>query len=150
MVKNIENKDLILFWQFTVRTIEELDIVSNQNLAIEMFLLRLIYISSIKHDDHSERNKNSSKSIEKKAVSELRTEAVNQIKNVTQEEKISKEVQTEVKAENKISINSFEKLLEICGHNKEIKLKYELEKNVNLVSFEKNKLVSFDNLEKIL
>ena len=150
MVKNIENKDLILFWQFTVRTIEELDIVSNQNLAIEMFLLRLIYISSIKHDDHSERNKNSSKSIEKKAVSELRTEAVNQIKNVTQEEKISKEVQTEVKAENKISINSFEKLLEICGHNKEIKLKYELEKNVNLVSFEKNRIeISFnDALEK--
>ena len=35
--KNIDNKALILFWQFTVRTIEELDIVSNQNLAIEMF-----------------------------------------------------------------------------------------------------------------
>ena len=150
MVKNIENKDLILFWQFTVRTIEELDIVSNQNLAIEMFLLRLIYISSIKHDDHSERNKDSSKSIEKKVVSELRTEVVDQIKNITQEKKISKEVQTEVKAENKISINSFEKLLEVCGHNKEIKLKYELEKNVNLVSFEKNRIeISFnDALEK--
>ena len=34
--------------------------------------------------------------------------------------------------------------------NKEIKLKYELEKNVNLVSFEKNRIeISFnDNLDK--
>ncbi len=148
--KNIENKDLILFWQFTIRTIEELDIVSNQNLAIEMFLLRLIYLSSIKHDDHNKRNNDLSKTIEKKIVSELKTEAVNQIKNVTQEKKISKEIQSEVKAENKISINSFEKLLETCGQNKEIKLKYELEKNVNLVSFEKNRIeISFnDALEK--
>ena len=50
--KNVDIKILILFWQFTIRTIEELDIVSNQNLAIEMFLVRLIHISSIKSDDH--------------------------------------------------------------------------------------------------
>ena len=38
----------------------------------------------------------------------------------------------------------------ICGQKKEIKLKYELEKNVNLVSFEKNRIeISFnDNLDK--
>ena len=46
--QNIDNHILILFWQFTIRTIEELDIVSNQNLSIEMFLMRLIYISSAK------------------------------------------------------------------------------------------------------
>ena len=38
---NIDDKVLILFWQFTIRTLEELDIVSNQNLSIEMFLIRL-------------------------------------------------------------------------------------------------------------
>merc|ERR1711991_177851 len=31
----IDNQVLILFWQFTIRTFEELDIVSNQNLSIE-------------------------------------------------------------------------------------------------------------------
>ena len=48
------------------------------------------------------------------------------------------------------SINSFEKLLEICTYHKEMKLKYELEKNVNLVSFEKNRIeISFnENLDK--
>jgi len=38
----------------------------------------------------------------------------------------------------------------VCTENKELKLKYELEKNVNLVSFEKNRIeISFnDNLDK--
>ena len=43
---SIDNQILILFWQFTIRTLGELDIVSNQNLAIEMFLMRLMHISS--------------------------------------------------------------------------------------------------------
>jgi DNA polymerase-3 subunit gamma/tau len=47
-------------------------------------------------------------------------------------------------------INSFEDLLDICTQKKEIKLKYELEKNVNLVKFERNRIeISFnDNLDK--
>ena len=38
----------------------------------------------------------------------------------------------------------------ICSQKKEIRLKYELEKNVNLVNFEKNRIeISFnDNLDK--
>ena len=41
-------------------------------------------------------------------------------------------------------------LLEICFEKKEMKLKYELENNVNLVNFEKNRIeISFnDNLDK--
>ena len=42
---NVENQVLILFWQFTIKTLEELNIVSNQNLSIEMFLLRLMHVS---------------------------------------------------------------------------------------------------------
>ena len=50
----------------------------------------------------------------------------------------------------KTSINSFSQLLEQCTKNKEMKLKYELEKNVNLVSFENNRIeISFnDNIDK--
>ena len=38
----------------------------------------------------------------------------------------------------------------VCNEKKEIKLKYELEKNVNLVRFERNRIeISFnDNLDK--
>ena len=41
-------------------------------------------------------------------------------------------------------------MLDVCSQKKEIKLKYELEKNVNLVKFEKNRIeISFnDNLDK--
>ena len=41
-------------------------------------------------------------------------------------------------------------LLDICSSKKEIKLKYELEKNVNLVSFESQRIeISFnENLDK--
>ena len=40
--------------------------------------------------------------------------------------------------------------MNVCNDKKEMKLKYELEKNVNLVSFEKNRIeISFnDNLDK--
>ena len=41
----LESQTLILFWQFTIKTLEELDIVSNQNLSIEMFLIRMIPVS---------------------------------------------------------------------------------------------------------
>ena len=42
--KNVNNETLILFWQFTIKTLEELDIVSNQHLSMEMFLIRLIHL----------------------------------------------------------------------------------------------------------
>ena len=47
-------------------------------------------------------------------------------------------------------ITSFNDLLKICALKKEMKLKYELEKNVNLVSFENQRMeISFhENLDK--
>ena len=47
--ENIKNETLILFWQFTIKTLEELDIVSNQNLSMEMFLIRLVYLKGVKN-----------------------------------------------------------------------------------------------------
>jgi len=153
---DIEDQALILFWQFTIRTIEELDIVSNQNLSIEMFLMRLMHLNSVKpkKDDAKNEylnNEDPTKSIENKdLISNFQNDTINQIKNITQEKKIKSELQTESKSEGKILIRTFDKLLEICTQNKEMKLKYELEKNVNLVSFEKNRIeISFnDNLDK--
>ena len=84
---------LILFWQFTIKTLGEIDIVSNQNLSIEMFLLRLIHLKvisprtklndNLKIDDQTSDNQKEIKSqiIEK--------ELINQIKNVAQEKKLT-------------------------------------------------------------
>ena len=152
---NLESQILILFWQFTIKTLEELDIVSNQNLSIEMFLIRLMHLKSLKFKQDLSDDNNLFQSIEKNKkekniLSELKGEVINQIKNVTQEKTIKPKIDKEIKAEANVSINSFNQLLNICSEKKEIKLKYELEKNVNLVRFEKNRIeISFnDNLDK--
>jgi DNA polymerase-3 subunit gamma/tau len=146
---NVDSEVLILFWQFTIKTLGELDIVSNQHLSIEMFLLRLIHLVGFEPKNEKEDDiiKNDQKNISSQI---LNKETVNQIKNVVQEKKIKPQTEVETKAANEISINSFNELLDICYSKKEIKLKYELEKNVNLVKFENDRIeISFnDNLDK--
>jgi len=152
---SLDNQTLILFWQFTIKTIGELDIVSNQNLSVEMFLIRLMHLKSLKsiNDVSKEIDKietlekyNENKNIE----TTINNDAINQIKNVTQEKKVKLEKENEVKAEGNILINTLDELINVCGKKKEIKLKYELEKNVNLVRFENNRIeISFnDDLDK--
>jgi len=157
-IKNISNQVdtevLILFWQFTISSLEELEIVSNQHLSIEMFLIRLIHISLIKLKRKTDLNLDDKSSdnvvIQKNSEVERATQTVDQIKIMTQEKKNKPEIETEIKAIDKNLINSFNDLLDVCSQKKEIKLKYELEKNVNLVKFERNRIeISFnDNLDK--
>ena len=154
--KKIDKNVIILFWQFTIKTLDELEIVSNQHLSIEMFLLRLVYLSGIKPKigNKSENFINDKKiNIDKdndNSPSIVNNETINQIKNITQEQELKSEPQPRTKAEYKFEINSLDDLIKICNLKKEIKLKLDLEKNVNLVKFEKNRIeISFnDNLNK--
>jgi DNA polymerase III subunit gamma/tau len=152
---NIDNEVLILFWQFTIKTLGELDIVSNQHLSIEMFLLRLIHLVSYKptnhniDDDISKTNdlENKQESISTQIGNK---ETINQIKSVAQEKNLKPETQLETISNNEVLIKTFNDLLDICSSKKEMKLKYELEKNVNLVKFESGRIeISFnDKLDK--
>ncbi|MDC1125979.1 DNA polymerase III subunit gamma/tau [Candidatus Pelagibacter sp.] len=152
----VDSEVLILFWQFAISSLEELDIVSNQHLSIEMFLIRLMHLSSIKLNKNKDLEKsndnldNQTANKENEQKFEDNSRIINQIKNIAQEEKQKPEVKPEIKAIDKNFINSFDDLLNICSLKKEIKLKYELEKNVNLVKFERNRIeISFnDNLDK--
>jgi len=151
---SVDKQILILFWQFTIKTLQELEIVSNQHLTIEMFLMRLIYLSGFKPKDEYEKNNFSQIVSEdnksKVATEEYSNDTINQIKNTSQEKKPKINPKKEINALDEININSFADLIEICNLKKEIKLKFELEKNVNLVKFEKNRIeISFnDNLDK--
>ena len=51
---------------------------------------------------------------------------------------------------NELRISTFESLIDLCVREKEIKLKYELENNINLVSFAEERIeISFnENLNK--
>ena len=80
---------------------------------------------SIRKTIHNENNPNLNKTI-------------NQIKNISQTDEIElkKNGVSDSKGETPLKITSLQKLIEICNNKKEIKLKYELENNVNLVKFE--------------
>jgi len=157
--KNINNETLILFWQFTIKTLEELDVVSNQHLSIEMFLIRLIHLKDIKNvaqtssvsiNPSQDSEKNSLKqNTESDDLFEIKNKTIGQIKNIAQE-KYPKPNENKERDTQANLINSFDDLLEICFFKKEMKLKYELEKNVNLVSFENQRIeISFnEDLDK--
>ena len=151
--ENVNKKSLILFWQFTIKTLGELDIVSNQNVSIEMFLLRLIYLQGLKEEKSINEPVKSQKSDDNIKKPELSDEeigsnkTINQIKNISQLNEIApeKEKKSEPAGINKLNINSLEDLIEVCNEKKEIKLKYELENNVNLVKFENLRIeISFN------
>ena len=160
----INNETLILFWQFTIKTLEELDIVSNQHLSMEMFLIRLTHLKEMNKqvldiDDEEASQKtekvNYASSLQTKDDNDLfgikdKAETIGQMKNIVQEKDIKiKDEGKEIKLQTKL-LNSFDDLLELCSSKKEIKLKYELEKNVNLVSFENKRIeISFnEDLDK--
>ena len=160
----VNNETLILFWQFTIKTLEELDIVSNQHLSMEMFLIRLTHLKEMNKqvldiDDEEASQKtekvNYASSLQTKDDDDLfgikdKAETIGQMKNVVQEKDIKiKDEGKEIKLQTKL-LNSFDDLLELCSSKKEIKLKYELEKNVNLVSFENKRIeISFnEDLDK--
>ena len=147
-ISNATNPEIvILFWQFTIKTINELDLVSNQNLSVEMFLIRLMYLKGIKSKNETFKNSEIGINAENKRNLDKPLSTVEQIKNIVQEDKIDPKPQLNKK---KNEINSFQDLVNICNRKKEIKLKYELENNINLVSFEKGKMeIAFnENLDK--
>ena len=160
--KEISSEILLLFWQFTIKTLGELDIVSNQNLSMEMFLIRLLYlkeerISKRKNDTglNFEKNSNNLNINEQIKLNkdddgaENNNKTISQIKNFFQEETSKPEAKIESVLK-KIEIKNFEDLINLCNKKKELKLKYELETNVSLVSFTDQRIeISFDeNLNK--
>ena len=163
--KDISNETLLLFWQFTIKTLEEIDIVSNQNLSIEMFLIRLIYLKEISNlSDLISESENITEVIKNQTIEknlpnnqnldndllDAKNKTIGQIKNVAQEKKQTEKSILKTQHKTILQIKTFDDLIEICNIKKEIKLKYELETNVNLVSFENQRIeISFnDHLDK--
>tara|TARA_B100000902_G_scaffold394427_1_gene450747 strand:- start:1469 stop:3118 length:1650 start_codon:yes stop_codon:yes gene_type:complete len=149
--QQIDNNTLILFWQFTIKTLGELDIVSNQHLSIEMYLIRLMHIHNPNLHSNQKLNKdknefNNEDKNSKEIIGESKT--VNQIKNISQERDLKPKIQNASENKDRIMIKSFDDLLQFCTSKKEVKLKYELENNVNLVSFE-NKRIEISFNEKL-
>tara|TARA_B100000579_G_scaffold316622_1_gene266202 strand:+ start:59 stop:1738 length:1680 start_codon:yes stop_codon:yes gene_type:complete len=160
--KGVSSENLLLFWQFTIKSLGELDIVSNQNLSMEMFLIRLLYLKqdgkvniNNKLAQNNEKNLNNIVKNDQNELSkdhediEIKNKTISQIKNFSQEETLKPDLKIQTKLD-RIEIKNFEELVNISNKKKELKLKYELETNVSLVSFADQRIeISFnENLDK--
>ena len=139
--KLIDEKDVILFWQFTIKAMEELDIVTNPSLSVEMLLIRLMYLRDFNKQDFEEtiitKNKLDS-TINKNEIS-INRKTIDQMKSTSQQDEIKPKLKSN-EINKKLLINNFEELIDLCTKKKEIKLKFELESNINLVAFDQGRI----------
>ena len=170
MSNNVSTSTLIVFWQLTLKVLEELSIVSSPILSLEMLVVRLVHLEgmpsyedvleSLKKNNSSQAEVNSNVTIDrendKKIFSNETDEIANiskdQIKNTTQTKPILSSLNPKNLPKDIIvgKISSFEELILLSARKKEIQLKYDLENNVNLIKFSEGKIdISFnENLDK--
>ena len=153
--KNINMQDIGLFWQLTIKTLDDLRIVGNENLTLEMYIMQMIHLRNL--DERKDIIFNEEKIIENQKINfdEMNDENTlenkfsnkpkNQLKNTDQiKSKLINQKSIE-EEKLKIEINSFQDLIHQANKNKEIELKYDLERNVKLVSFKRGNInISFN------
>ena len=152
--KNIDMQDIGLFWQLTIKTIDDLRIVGNENLTLEMYIMQLVHLKNIdarKETHNLETNQQSEESLVGKKIDDkpLDTNIPNQVKNqLKSTDQIKTNPVKNLLNDNqsaKIEITSFQDLIDQANKEKEIELKYDLERNVKLVSFNKGTIdISFN------
>ena len=152
--KNLDMQDIGLFWQLTLKTIDDLRVVGNENLTLEMYIMQLLHLSNI--DDKKDLiNSNNSisessgesfvgKSInDKPSEKNIPNKIKNQLKNTNQIK--TSPLKSLMKDNIKVEITSFQDLIDRANKEKEIELKFDLERNVKLLSFNKGSInISFN------
>tara|TARA_B100000780_G_scaffold254638_1_gene202881 strand:- start:329 stop:2008 length:1680 start_codon:yes stop_codon:yes gene_type:complete len=150
--KNLDTHDLGIFWQLTIKTMEDLKIIGNENLALEMYIMQLIHLKNIDQREEilSESFSNRGSSLSKEIIptkaiepndAETKSAYKNQLKNTNQVKTNplkSSELQSETLKY--LDLKTFEDLIQVTTKEKEVELKYDLERNVNLVSFFSGKI----------
>ena len=150
--KNLDTQDLGIFWQLTIKTIDDLRIVVNEGITLEMYIMQLMHLKNISQMDElkienkynndilqtkNDIVKNLDDVEEKKTISNFK----NQLKSTDQ---IKSNTENNIKLNSsefsKLEIKKFEDLLKIATTNKEVELKYDLERNVRLINFSEGKI----------
>jgi DNA polymerase III, gamma/tau subunits len=49
--KNLDSQDIGIFWQITLKTMDDLRVVGNENLTLEMYVMQLMHVKSIGYKD---------------------------------------------------------------------------------------------------
>ena len=150
--------DIGLFWQFTIKTIDDLRIVSDEEITLEMYIMQLLHLKGIKTSliDKSTDEVSSSNISKKEILKEEESlkeqsslKIKSQLKN-TEQIKTSLSEQPKLKDEKsiKVKIKTFDDIVKLANQENEIELKYDLERNVKLVSF-KNGAIDISFNEKL-
>ena len=154
--EDLDINTIILFWQFILKGLNEINIVSNPILSLEMLVIRLLHLKEMpSFEDIISDSENKSvhelaSNTNKIRVQDNKSEHVSkdQIKSTIQRKP---EIKSLDPSEASLSsINTFEDLAELASKKKEIELKYDLERNVNLIKFSTGKIdIAFnENLSK--
>jgi DNA polymerase-3 subunit gamma/tau len=150
--KNLDSQDLGIFWQLTIKTMDDLRIIGNENLMLEMYIMQLMHIKNIDQKPESTSNLYSKKeSIVSKKIStpnsdeqddkKIKSVYKNQLKNTDQiKTNFEKKPELQSEASNSLALKTFEDLIKVVTRDKEVELKYDLERNVKLVSFTPGKM----------
>ncbi len=135
----ISVKHLSRYWQMILKSSSEIKNFSKPLAALEMAIIRMSYISDLPTPDEIikkiEGNKTESsekKSLNSKVNNSIKVNPAVSAKPI-QQEKIIEE-------NSEIDPKSFEDIIKLVRLNKNIRLQYDLENNVSLVSFEKGKI----------
>ena len=153
--KNIDMQDIGLFWQLTIKTIDDLRIIGDENLTLEMYVMQLAHLKNLdktneiinENNIQSEKKTNLSgkKLDEKNLETNLPNQVKNQLKNINQVKTNPIKSLSGDDNISKFEITSFQNLILKANQEKEIELKYDLERNVKLVSFNRGKIdISFN------
>ena len=154
--KNVTMQDIGLFWHLTIKTIDDLKIIGNENLMLEMYIMQLTHLKNIddsqkisdledQDNDSSRTNLIGKKIDEKSAELNISNQIKNQLKSIDQIKTSPLKDLSKLDQNTKIKISSFQDLIKQAHQEKEMELKYDLERNVKLVSFNKGAIdISFN------
>ncbi len=155
--KNIDSQDIGLFWQLTIKTMDDLRIVGNENLTLEMYVMQLMHLKNIDQNQEVSTDLNSNgESLEIQKIStpssdeqddkKIKSVYKNQLKNTDQiKTNLVKNPELNSEPLKTLAIKTFEDLIQAATREKEVELKYDLERNVKLVSFTTGKInISFN------
>ena len=150
--KNLDSQDLGLFWQLTIKTMDDLRIVGNENLTLEMYVMQLMHLKNIdekqvkpletySNGESLDAEKILLSNSDEKEDKKIKGVYKNQLKNTDQiKSSIVKSPELKSETSNSLAIKTFEDLIQATIKEKEVELKYDLERNVKLVSFVPGKI----------
>ena len=140
IVQNLDLTYLTMLWHFLIKGLEDLNLYPNLSIAFQMLLTRLCHLKNMPDPQEVINSIKGTKinNLNKENEDNLITKSKTQIKNISQELERPKPNLDEKKITSKI--NNLEDLINIAEIEKEIELKFDLERNVRLVKFSNGKI----------